>query len=212
MDAIENAKEMIGDVFGMDIKQAHYVEKLIKENNFSNLLELGFAHGVSSCYMGTILKEQGKGHLTTIDRVTAKNRQPNIEELLNKLDLTEYVTPCYENKSYNWKLMELLEENEEPIFDFCYIDGAHDWYDDALAFCLVDKLLKPGGIVLFDDYGWTYASSPSLKDTDRVKKMSEKEKTTPHIKLVYNLLVKRNPNYHNFKIIDDWWALAQKKK
>ena len=30
--------------------------------------------------------------------------------------------------------MKFIEENDGPIFDFCYIDGAHDWYTDALAF------------------------------------------------------------------------------
>ena len=38
-----------------------------KSKGYSDILELGFAHGVSSCYFASILKDMGKGHLVTID-------------------------------------------------------------------------------------------------------------------------------------------------
>lgn len=161
---------------------------------------------------GFNFKRNGGGHLTTIDLKTAKTqRNPNIEELLDKLELNEYVTPYFENKSYTWRLMKLIEENPDPIFDFCYIDGAHDWYNDGFAFLLVDKLLKPGGWIIFDDLTWTFATSPSLKNTDYVKNMTDEEKNTPQIKKVFDILVKKNENYHNFSVIKDW-GIAQKKK
>lgn len=207
---IEKTHELIGNVPFMQLKEAEKIDNLIKTFKLRNLLELGFYHGVSSCYMASSLKEIGGGHLTTIDLYRAKNLSPNIEELLDKCQLRDYVTVHYE-KSYNWRLMKLIRENPEPIFDFCYIDGAHDWYTDALAFSLVDKLLRPGGWIIFDDISWTFAESPGMKDTDFVKNMPEEEKTTPQIKLIYDLLVKRNPNYCNFTIINDWWGIAQKK-
>lgn len=207
---IEKTHELIGNVPFMQLKEAEKIDNLIKTFKLRNLLELGFYHGVSSCYMASSLKEIGGGHLTTIDLYRAKNLSPNIEELLDKCQLRDYVTVHYE-KSYNWRLMKLIRENPEPIFDFCYIDGAHDWYTDALAFSLVDKLLRPGGWIIFDDISWTFAESPGMKDTDFVKNMPEEEKTTPQIKLIYDLLVKRNPNYCNFTIVNDWWGIAQKK-
>lgn len=210
---IKKTKKEIGDVFGMNYKEAKLLDKLIKKHDLKNLLELGFAHGVSSCYMASSLKDNGGGHLTTIDLIGAKDhRHPNIEELLEKVNLTEYVTPYFENTSYTWRLMKFIEENDEPIFDFCYIDGAHDWYNDGFAFLLVDKLLKPGGWIVFDDLNWTFASSPSLKDSDYVKRMSDDEKNTPQIKKVFDLLVRTNENYHNFDVINNgWWGIAQKK-
>lgn len=211
MDIIDETKKILGDTFGMNVKQAKLIKEITDENDLSNFLELGFAHGVSSCYMGSMLREKGKGHLVTIDRLDAKKRKPNIEQLLTKLDLNDWVTPFYENKSYTWKLMEFIEETDEPIFDFCYIDGAHDWYNDGFAFYLVDKLLKPGSIIIFDDYYWTYDSSPTLKNNKFVKKMTKKQRSIPHIKQVFDLLVKTHPDYHNFQIIDGW-AIAQKKK
>ncbi len=208
---IEETSEMLKDIFGMSFGQAKYLERFIRSKKLFNLLELGFAHGVSSCYIATMLKNCGKGHLTTIDLINAHNRKPNIEELLNKLDLEDYVSVYYEYESYNWRLMKFIEEYDSPIFDFCYIDGAHDWNVDGFAFLLVDKLLKPGGWIIFDDMDWSFGSSPSMKNIDRVKNMPEDVKNTPHVAKVFNLLVKNNPNYCNFEVTDFGWGIAQKK-
>lgn len=210
---IEKTNEALEDVFGMNLKQAKIVDDLIKKNDFSNILELGFAHGKSSCFIASTLKEMGKGHLVTIDNLGAKEREPNIIELVDKLGLNEYVTYYFESVTYNWRLMKFIEENDGPIFDFCYIDGAHDWYNDGFAFILVDKLLKPGGIIVFDDYNWSFASSPTMKDTEYVKSMSKEEQECSQVKKVYDILVKNHPNYHNFKILHKkQWAMAQKKE
>lgn len=209
---IEKTNEIIKDVFGMELEQAKIIDDLIKKNDFTNILELGFAHGKSSCFIASTLKDMGKGHLVTIDNLSAKNRNPNIAQLIEKLGLEEYVTYYFESVSYNWRLMKFIEEHHDPIFDFCYIDGAHDWNNDGFAFILVDKLLKPNGIIVFDDYNWSYASSPTLNDTDYVKNLSKEERECSQIKKVFDILVKNHPNYHNCKIIHKkQWAIAQKK-
>ncbi len=208
--SIEDTCEILKDIFGMSYGQARYLERFIKSKNLSNLLELGFAHGVSSCYFATILKENDGGHLTTIDLVSAYHRKPNIEELLSKLNLEEYVSVYYEYESYNWRLMNFIEENDEPIFDFCYIDGAHDWNVDGFAFLLVDKLLKPGGWIIFDDMNWSFGSSPSMQNIPRVLNMPDDVKNTPHVAKVFDVLVKPHPNYGNFEVTDFGWGIAQK--
>ena len=210
---IEKTNGVIKDVFGMNLSQAKILDEFIKTNNLTNILELGFAHGKSSCFLASTLKDMGKGHLVTIDNNSAKTRDPNITQLLEKLDLEEYVTYYFESVSYTWRLMKFIEDNDEPIFDFCYIDGAHDWYNDGFAFILVDKLLKPGGIIVFDDYDWSFASSPTMRKSDYVKNMSKEEKECSQVKKVYDILVKNHPNYHNFQILHkNQWAMAQKKE
>ena len=139
---VEDTGEIIKDIFGMSLGQAKYLERFIKSKKLSNLLELGFAHGVSSCYLASILDDCGRGHLTTIDLASARHRQPNIEELLKNLNLDNYVSIYYEYESYNWRLMRFIEENDGPIFDFCYIDGAHDWNVDGFAFVVAPLLLR----------------------------------------------------------------------
>ena len=97
---IEKTRDELEGIFGMGFEQALILDNVIKTNNYTNLLELGFAHGVSSCYFASILKDMGGGNLTTIDIMEATNRHPNIEELLNKLNLSEYVDYYFENTSY----------------------------------------------------------------------------------------------------------------
>ncbi len=210
--SVEDASEILKGIFGMSFGQAKYLERFIKSKNLSSLLELGFAHGVSTCYFASILNDCGGGHLTTIDLVSAKHRKPNLEQLLEKLNLRDYVSIYYEYESYNWRLMNFIEENDEPIFDFCYIDGAHDWNVDGFAFLLVDKLLKPGGWIVFDDMDWSFGSSPSMKNMPRVLNMPNDVKNTPHISKVFDILVKTHPNYGNFEVTDFGWGIAQKIK
>lgn len=52
-------------------------------------------------------------------------------------------------------LGELLVRQPQPQFDVVYIDGSH-WAKDVLSDAvLAFKMLKKGGIMIFDDYGWT---------------------------------------------------------
>jgi len=201
---------------GIGTRKGGKAYNFVLQNRLSNCLELGFGCGVSSIYIGAALRKLG-GHLYTVDLKTALDRKPNINLLIKLTGLEGYITPIAVNTSYTWYLMELIQKYTKnhkctPIFDFCFIDGAHSWFVDGFAFFLVDKLLKPGGWILFDDLCWTYSTSPSLKDTDLILRMPTEEKITPQISLVCKLLVKQHPDYQNFKVLpkEDWF-LAQKK-
>jgi hypothetical protein len=64
------------------------------------------------------------------------------------------------NDSYNWSLMKLIERDPRtPIFDYCFLDGAHTVAVDALTFFLCDRLLRVGGHMDFDDYKWRIRNS-----------------------------------------------------
>ncbi len=39
-----------------------------------NILELGFAHGNSTCYMAAALEERSEGHILTMDLASARDR------------------------------------------------------------------------------------------------------------------------------------------
>lgn len=207
--------DLVGNVPHMTPKQGTVIYNMIIDNDINEILELGTAHGTGSCFMAAALEEKGKGQVMTIDNKLALGRSPNVMELLSKCNLSQFVNPVFAHTTYNWELMKIIEENTEkgtcrPIFDFCYLDGSHNFEIDSAAFILVDKLLKPGGFILFDDLNWTFGNCPDLKDKEWVKKMSEEEKNTPHIKKLVEVLVLNHPNYYNFNLSGDWF-LAQKK-
>jgi predicted O-methyltransferase YrrM len=209
MNSTEKVAEIVGSTPHMTREQAERISRFILDNHIREILELGFRHGVSTAYMAATLAGAGSGRIVTIDLVSAKHNNPNIEELLERVGERKRVEVFYEPTSYTWRLMRLLQEDPEPRFDLCYIDGAHDWFVDGFAFFLVDRLLRPGGWIVFDDMHWTYAGSPALGQTNRVKEMPHDERTAPQVRLVYDLLVKTHPNYHNFREEGDW-AFAQK--
>jgi len=49
---------------------------------------------------------------------------------------------------------EALKYLKPVTFDFIYIDGSHDAKDVLVDAVLAWELLKPGGVVIFDDYEW----------------------------------------------------------
>ena len=100
--------------------------------------------------------------------------------------------------SYNWSLMKLLRDGAAGSFDYVFVDGAHTWALDALAFLLVDRLLAPGGYVDFDDYFWTLARSPSMRPeafppTSRLYTPEQIEQ--PQVSLVIDVLVRGDARY-----------------
>jgi len=181
------------------------------------ILELGFCHGVSTCYMAAALQETGTGHILTIDNRFAQDNEPSIESLLERAALSAYVTPVYAHSTYVWELMRLIEEQSlegvcRPRFDFCFNDGAHLWGVDGFAFFLVDKLLRSGGWVLFDDLSF----SPGMDmppDTAWVRDLSDEERATPQMTKVFDLLVRQHGGYGNIRADLKWglgWGWAQK--
>jgi predicted O-methyltransferase YrrM len=65
-------------------------------------LELGFAHGVSTCYIAAALEANGHGSLTSVDNATAAIRDPSAERLLSETGLRHRVELIYEQTSYTW--------------------------------------------------------------------------------------------------------------
>lgn len=195
----------------MSFKNGSRISKFIQDKCLHNVLELGFAHGVSTCYIAAAVKTNGGGTVTTIDLESACNLEPNIHALLDRCVLSEIVNIYFEARSFTWRLMKMLEDAKSPRFDLIYLDGGHSWDVTGFAFFLVDRLLVPGGWLIFDDIDWTYSNSPKLCNSRYVEEMPEDYKKTPQIRKVFELLVSKHQDYTSFSIEDDW-GFAQKEK
>lgn len=200
---------------------AQRLYNLILSENIDNILELGFAHGTATCHMAAALEEKNaKGLVTAVDLIEKKDHyKPPIEELLRITNLENRVRVVREQTGYVWFLHEEIAENTNdgmcnPIYDLCIIDGPKNWAIDGAAFFMADKLLKTGGWLIFDDYNWTYdAADKRRTQTDGIthRQLSDRERTIPHIKEVFELLVMQHPGYGQFEILPDSdWAIAQK--
>lgn len=71
----------------------------------------------------------------------------------------------------------------------------------------MDKLLTPGGWLLFDDLDWTYASSPTLAWAPSNLGLPDDEYRTAQVGEVFDLLVRQHPNYGECHRMGRWgWA------
>lgn len=179
------------------------------------ILELGTARGTSAAYMAAALDELDAGHLTTLDKAERVQKPPPEEDLFQRLPSLrariDFVrTP---DSSYVWWLKNKVEElsddsgNCTPYVDFCYLDGAHDFTIDGLAVVLIEKLLRPDGWLLLDDLTWNFATS----DVNVAGRgMSEEELRKPHVRAVFDLIVRQHPAFSGFREQDAEWGWARK--
>ncbi|HXL99390.1 MAG TPA: class I SAM-dependent methyltransferase [Rhizomicrobium sp.] len=202
---------------------ARILYDLIVSERRNNILELGIAHGTATCYMAAAVDELGQGgKVTAVDLERARAEfSPSAEEQLAGAGLSHLVRIVRMKTGYNWFLHDNIRENTKDDvcaeqYDLCIIDGPKNWTIDGLAFFLVDKLLKPDGVLIFDDYDWTYSSAGRKRDqTDGVQHndLSDAELRTPQIREVFELLVKQHPNYGQFELLPGSdWAIARKTK
>jgi predicted O-methyltransferase YrrM len=200
----------------MTPEQGRRIYDHIRATRPSEILELGTSYGVSAAYMAAALEANGHGRVTTVDHV----RSNSPSELVKHIDAAvarriEFVR--ISDSSYNWWLSEQVAArsdrhgNVEGLYDLCYLDGAHNWTVDGLAVILIEKLLEPGGWVLLDDYNWTYRSDPhGLRERGVFFPLSAAERAEPHVRRVFELIVKPHPAFGEFHVENEQWVWARK--
>lgn len=215
-----DVQAMVGETPFISPTNANYLYQFILRERPKRILELGIAHGTATCHMAAALQELGCGKITCVDLIDAAAEfQPTPEQQLALTGLESFVEIIRMKTGYTWFLHDNIRKNTkndncEPEYDLCVIDGSKNWTIDGGAFFMVDKLLKPGGWVVFDDYSWTYGAADATRDsTDGIshRVLSEDELSIPHIREVFELLVVQHPNYSNFiRLPQSDWVLAQK--
>src|SRR4051794_19057406 len=201
----------------MSPEQGRIVYDHVRATHPSEVLELGTAHGVGATYLAAALEDNGAGRLTTVDFAGAAY-DPAPETVLARAGVAGRVVIVREFSSYTWWLKEQVQArsdaagNVEPPYDFVYLDGAKNWTIDGPAGVLVGKLLRPGGWLLMDDLDWTYAQDPRREATDGIvhRELSEPERTQPHLRAVFDLIVAQHPAFTELKVQDEWWGWARK--
>lgn len=218
----DDVQKIVGGVPFISARNGRFLYDLIVREKLTNLLELGIAHGTATCYMAAALHENGGGTLTAVDlHETANTFHPSAEEQLAATGLSELVDVVRMKTGYSWFLHDAIANNTRDgvcreIYDLCIVDGPKNWTIDGGAFFFADKLLKKDGWLIFDDYSWTYDSASKRRDaTDGIthRDLSADERAIPHIREVFELLVKQHPHYCDFLLLeDDDWAIAKKSK
>jgi predicted O-methyltransferase YrrM len=200
---------VLNGIPSMNPRQGAEITQFMQGKKLSRCLELGFAHGVGTAYLAHAVAELKNGKVVTVDLEAARQRDPDIHTVLKMVGVPQGLVDIYfEPTSYTWRMMRFLEQGLGNSFDFIYLDGAHTWAVDGLAFYLGSLLLKPGGWILFDDLKWTLAGS-SIAEEPWVKNLPLDERETPQVRKIWDLLVKNHPEFDEL-IEKGNWGYARK--
>lgn len=213
MTKFDEVTQRFGDVRYMGEQQATFLRDFIVKRRLRDLLEIGFYQGKSSSYIAAILEDRGgPGHLTTIDRVAAKDKTPGIDELLGALELSHRVTSVWAERSYTWELGRMVRDGQRELYDFCYFDGGHTWDPTGFGFVLVDMLLKPGGWIIFDDLDWTIEKFIAKREGRGAvyAGYSEDERQARSVRMVFDTIVPHLGYVSRSEARKFRWGIARK--
>lgn len=142
------------DWFSNNIPNFEVCKRILNEPK--SCLEIGSFEGRATCWMLENLVTS-YGHMVCVDTFAGGEEHAgldlsdlrktffcNVAEVLGMAQTLEVVDKM------SW--IALAEFAGKKMFDFIYVDGSHQTADVLLDACLSFKLLKPDGIILFDDY------------------------------------------------------------
>lgn len=122
-----------------------------------NFLEIGSYEGRSTCW----LLQNGLDKSGIISCIDPYPNMLDIEERfwLNVKGVIGPTQSIHAFKEPSYQALSEIIKFKEPysyIFDFVYVDGAHDPATTLSDACMAWGLLRQGGVMLFDDYQYPH--------------------------------------------------------
>ena len=139
------------DVPNITDLNATFLQNLISQNNFKNVLEIGTANGYSTICLASVL-EKNWWHITSIEFSILSHNQAidNIKEAW----LEDVCTLIH------WQALDIIPTLPESSFDFVFIDGMKRRSKDFLE--LSRPKIKKNWIIIIDDVIKFKYKMPSL--------------------------------------------------
>lgn len=148
--------------------------------------EIGVGVGATTLPAAELLRNRGQ--------MVLFSREKDVAELASDLRARGFVnidaswgSPSQTYSGYHFELARGFATGALPPVDVAYIDGGHVFHLDAPSACIVKELCTPGGYVIFDDWGWSLAKSPTMNPGKRPATAQEYDPLqieTCHVQLV----------------------------
>jgi len=135
--------------------------------NIENVLEIGCYEGRATVWLcENVLNDSSKTYnYDIVDTFEGSLNESGMNQTKENLEKSNFIEPNFRhNISFfphiNFKIHKGFSQYILPTFkveekyDFIYIDASHRADDTFVDVYFANKLLKKGGILIFDDYEW----------------------------------------------------------
>ena len=154
------------DWFSPNIPNFERVRELIGRPE--RVLEIGCFEGRSTCWMLEFLLPQ-HGHIVCVDSFKGGEEHADLDlsdlywRFKHNTDIAKHPLQwltLFQQDSFS-ALLNMAQSNTK-LFDFIYVDGSHEAPDVLMDAMLCWKLLRQGGVMLFDDVGGGAGVGPAV--------------------------------------------------
>lgn len=148
----------------------------LKESEINSVLEIGCYEGRASTFL---LDSYLSSTVTydVVDTFGGSEEEAGMKDTMERLKSSDFI---YENFTHNisfhpnielsvyrersqYALPELVKHGRE--YDFIYIDASHMADDTFVDGYYAHRLLRPGGLIIFDDFGWKDPTRPHASES-----------------------------------------------
>lgn len=143
-------------------------EQVFKDfSKIENVLEIGCYEGRATIWLcENVLNDSSKNYnYDIIDTFGGSLSESGMEGTKNRLEENNFIENNFNHnisffphinfdihKGYSQEILPTFKVEEK--YDFIYIDASHRADDTFVDAYFAHKLLKKGGLLIFDDYGW----------------------------------------------------------
>lgn len=195
-------------------EMVEYLDDMLSKNPAPlTVAEVGVGYGATSVEIVKRLREED----------TFYSFQDEVDELFEDLTEQDYCKcklmplgnshTVYDSFCWNLGKQVIDPNNKDGIFDLVYLDGAHSFLFSGLACALLKNLIRDGGVLIFDDLQWTYATSPSMNpkvNPKTLQRFTQEQIETPQVQMVVDAFMKNDSGWICERITN-WRAIYRKK-
>ena len=145
-----------------------------KSTDRLKILEIGCFEGRASTWLIDNMMENKESELFCVDTVRGSHEpsagqiDPMEQRFLHNMSVSKYPEKVRTMKGDSRFVLPALCRDRH-LFDVIYVDGSHATLDVVNDGIYALHLLKPDGVIIFDDYQWTdpvYGNQPVMKAVD----------------------------------------------
>jgi predicted O-methyltransferase YrrM len=178
------------DWFSVNIfywKHIFYKKSLLNKN--LSCLEIGSWEGRSALFL---LSNLPKSNLTCVDTWAGADEHKDLSVLSSiektfDTNLAEFDNRVQKFKGTSYSFFDTLDSGTK--YDLIYIDGSH-YVDDVMLDALkAFQRLNIGGIIIFDDYFWSFYDNPKSNPAVAINAFINLKREFLKVEMVYSQII-----------------------